>query len=139
MCYSYIDSMSKEDLLNEIVSINKKIGVLNTKIDKLVQKQILLEKKFDDLDNIQKSITTLPVKLNTTTYQIISQLREEVNDISSEFEEKISDTIGKLESLVNVNKRLDQFEENSKAYIEKMRYMLIEMEDMIKEECKGEK
>ena len=125
--------MGRDDILNEIMDIKKKLGSMDAKMDRLLKKQVALETKFEQLESLQKTINTLPAKLNTTTYQVISQMRDEIGDIENEFEERIEETMGKLEALADVNHRLDVFEENLKAYIEKMRYMLLELEDEIKE------
>ncbi|NPA74842.1 MAG: hypothetical protein GXO25_02025 [Euryarchaeota archaeon] len=125
--------MGKDDILNEVIALKKKMGDIDAKLDRVIQRQLALEKKLEEMDKLQKSIITLPVKLNTTAYQIVSQLRSEIGDITEEFEDKVSESIGKLDELTNINKRLDIFEENMKAYIEKMKYMLLELEDSIKE------
>ncbi len=124
--------MGRDDILNEIIEIKKRLGQLDAKMDRLLKKQIELEKKYEAMENLQKSISTLPAKLNTTSFQVISQLRDEIGDIEEEFEERLDATIGKLESLAEVNRRLDVFEENMKAYMEKIRYMLLELEDSVK-------
>ncbi len=123
--------MGRDDILNEIIEIKKRMGALDAKMDRLLKKQIELEKKYEDLEKLQKSISTLPAKLNTTSFQVISQLRDEIGEIEEEFDERLDSTIGKLEALAEVNKRLDVFEQNMKAYMEKVRYMLLELEDSI--------
>ncbi len=125
--------MGKDDIMNELVSLNKKIGALDKKMDNIIKRQVALEKKMEEFDALQNSISTLPVKLNTTAYQIVSQFRSELEDITDEFEEKVSESIGKLEALAEVNKRLDSFEEILRAHLEKMRYMIMELEDSVKE------
>ncbi len=125
--------MGKDDIMNELIAINKKIGALDTKLDRVIKRQVILEKKIAEFEALEKSINTLPVKLNTTAYQIVSQFKTELEDITDEFEEKVSESIGKLESLANVNRRLDSFEELLKAHIERIRYMLMELEDSVRE------
>ncbi len=124
--------MGRDDILNEIIEIKKKMGAIDAKMDRLLRKQVELETKFEQLEKLQKTINTLPAKLNTTSYQIVSQMRDEIGDIESEFEERLEDIISNMDDLTNVNKRLDVFEQDLKAYIEKMRYMLLELEDEIR-------
>ncbi len=119
-------------VLSAIEDLKRRLGHLDAKMEKIIKKQIELEKKVDSFEKIYKILNSLPAKLNTTSYQIISQLEESIDDIEEEFSSKIDESIGKLETLVDVNHRLDIFEENLKAYIEKMRYMLMELEDSLR-------
>ncbi len=125
--------MGRDDILNEVVDIKKRINEIDAKMDRVLKKILELESKFKEIEKLEESMSALPAKLNTTSFQVISQFKDEIGDIEDEFEERIDNTMGKLESLANMNIRLTQFEQTMKAYMDKMRYMLLELEDEIKE------
>ncbi len=124
--------MGKSDILREIESLKKDINEINKKVDTLLKRQKEINKKIQTLEEIEEILDTMPAKLNTASYQIISNFEESTNKVSRNLEESIDKSLGKLDKLVDINKRLDIFEEDLKAYISKMRIMLLELEDNIR-------
>jgi uncharacterized phage infection (PIP) family protein YhgE len=124
--------MGKNDIINEIESLKNEIRDLNSKIDVVIKRQLEIDKKIEALGNIQDILDALPAKLNTASFQIISNFEENTNKVSKNLEESVNKSLEKLDKLVDVDKRLDMFEEDLRAYISKMRTMLLELEDSLR-------
>jgi len=124
--------MGKKDILDEINSLKKSLSALNKKIDKIVEKQEEIEKKITELHDLYRILETFPAKLNTTSFQITSNLEENIKKIAEDFESSLDKSLKKMDTLVDVNKRLDVFEEDMKAYISKIKTMILELEDSMR-------
>ncbi len=124
--------MGKSDILNEIESLRKEISELNSKVDIILKKQREIDKKVKTLEDLQDIIDALPAKLNTASFQIISNFEENTKKVSKNLQESVDKSLEKLNNLADVNKRLDAFEEDLRAYIAKMRAMLLELEDSLR-------
>ncbi len=124
--------MGKGDILNEISSLRKEISALDKKIDRLSKRTESIEKKVEKLSAMEELLETFPAKLNTTSYQIISNFEEKTNEIGKNLEESIDKNLQKMDKLVDIDKRLDDFEEYLKAHVAKIRAMLLELEDSIR-------
>jgi uncharacterized phage infection (PIP) family protein YhgE len=124
--------MGKKDILDEINSLKKSLSALNKKIDKIVEKQEEIEKKITELHDLYRILETFPAKLNTTSFQITSNLEENIKKIAEDFESSLDKSLKKMDTLVDVNKRLDVFEEDMKAYLYKIRMMILELEDSMR-------
>ncbi len=124
--------MGKKELLDEINSLKKNIAKLDKKIESIRKKQDEIEKKITELNDLYRILETFPAKLNTTSFQIISNLEDNIKKISEDFESSLNKSLGKMDHLVDVNKRLDILEEDMKAYLSKIKTMLLELEDSMR-------
>ncbi len=124
--------MGKGDILAEISSLKKMVESLDKKVDRVIKEQKVLKKEVDKLSDLYRILETFPAKLNTTSFQITSRLEENVNKITKDFEKSLEESMSKMDRLVDINHRLDVFEEDMKAYMAKIRVMLMELEDDIK-------
>ncbi len=124
--------MGKSDILREIESLKQQITEVNEKVDTLLKKQKDVEKKLQTLNEIEDILDTLPAKLNTASFQIISNFEDSTKKVSKKIEDSIDKSLNKLDKLADINKRLDNFEEDLRAYISKMRFMLLELEDSLR-------
>jgi len=124
--------MGKSDILREIESLKQQINEINEKIDILLKKQKEIDKKVQTLNEIEDILDTLPAKLNTASFQIISNFEDSTKKVSKKLEDSIDNSLSKLDKLADIDKRLDAFEEDLRAYISKMRFMLLELEDSLR-------
>ncbi len=123
---------SLDELGQEIVKIKKMLRNMEKKVDAIRDKQQEIEESLKKLRDITELIETFPVKLNTTSYQITSQLEDKTKEMEKNIRERIDESLSKMDKLVEINKRLDVFEENMSAYLSRIRYMLMEMEDSLR-------
>jgi len=124
--------MGKSDIIKEIESLKQQINEINEKIDILLKKQKEIDKKVQTLNEIEDILDTLPAKLNTASFQIISNFEDSTKKVSKKLEDSIDNSLSKLNKLADIDKRLDAFEEDLRAYISKMRFMLLELEDSLR-------
>ena len=124
--------MGKSDILREIESLKQQVNEINEKIDIILRRQKEVEKKLQTLNEIEDILDTLPAKLNTASFQIISNFEDSTKKVSKNLEDSIDNSLSKLDKLADINKRLDVFEEDLRAYISKMRFMLLELEDSLR-------
>jgi len=128
----FIIMASLDELTREIIKMRKMLRNMEKKVDALKENQIRIENSLERLKEITELIENFPVKLNTTTYQITSQLEEKTAEMEKNLRERVEESLAKMDELVEINKRLDIFEENMDAYLSKIRYMLMEMEDSLR-------
>ena len=121
--------MGKSDILREIESLKQQINEINEKVDIILKRQKEIDKKVQTLSDIEDILDTLPAKLNTASFQIISNFEDSTKNVSKKLEDSIDKSLSKLNKLADIDKRLDAFEEDLRAYISKMRFMLLELED----------
>lgn len=124
--------MGKSDIIAELSNLKKMIVSLDSKLDKVIKEQKKMKKEVEKLSDLYRVLETFPAKLNTTSYQVISNLEDNVDKITKNFEESLDKSLEKMDTLVDINHRLDIFEEDLKAYMAKIRVMLLELEDSIK-------
>ncbi len=124
--------MGKKEMIDEITSLKKSVAKLNKKVDEIIKKQDEIEKKITELHDLYRILETFPAKLNTTSFQIISNLEDNIKKIADDFEDSLNKSLNKMDNLVDVNKRLDVFEEDIKAYLSKLKTMLLELEDSVR-------
>jgi len=124
--------MGKSDIIAELSNLKKMIVSLDSKLDKVIKEQKKMKKEVEKLSDLYRVLETFPAKLNTTSYQVISNLEDNVDKITKNFEESLDKSLEKMDTLVDINHRLDIFEEDVKAYMAKIRVMLLELEDSIK-------
>ncbi len=123
---------SLDELTSEIIKMRKMLRNMEKKVEAIREKQLEIEEFLNKLKDISETIETFPVKLNTTTYQITSQLEEKMEKVDKIIKDRVDESLSKLDSLMEINKRLDTFEENMSAYLAKIRYMLMELEDSVR-------
>ncbi|ADD08782.1 hypothetical protein [Candidatus Aciduliprofundum boonei] len=124
--------MGKSDILREIESLKQQINEINEKVDIILKRQKEIDKKVQTLSDIEDILDTLPAKLNTASFQIISNFEDSTKNVSKKLEDSIDKSLSKLNKLADIDKRLDAFEEDLRAYISKMRFMLLELEDSLR-------
>ncbi len=124
--------MAKSDIIKEIESLKQQINEINEKVDIILRRQKEIDKKVQSLTEIEDILDALPAKLNTASFQIISNFEDSTKKVSKKLEDSIDKSLGKLNKLVDIDKRLDAFEEDLRAYISKMRFMLLELEDNLR-------
>ncbi len=124
--------MGKKEILDEVNSLKKSVAKLNKKLDEIIKKQDEIEKKITELNDLYRILETFPAKLNTTSFQIISNLEDNIKKIADDFEDSLNKSLNRMDNLVDVNKRLDVFEEDIKAYLSKIKTMLLELEDSVR-------
>ncbi|EDY35727.1 hypothetical protein ABOONEI_1512 [Aciduliprofundum boonei T469] len=128
----YLYNMGKSDILREIESLKQQINEINEKVDIILKRQKEIDKKVQTLSDIEDILDTLPAKLNTASFQIISNFEDSTKNVSKKLEDSIDKSLSKLNKLADIDKRLDAFEEDLRAYISKMRFMLLELEDNLR-------
>lgn len=124
--------MGKSDILREIESLKQQINEINEKVNIILKRQKEIDKKVQTLSDIEDILDTLPAKLNTASFQIISNFEDSTKNVSKKLEDSIDNSLSKLNKLADIDKRLDAFEEDLRAYISKMRFMLLELEDSLR-------
>ncbi len=124
--------MGKSDILREIESLKQQINEINEKVNIILKRQKEIDKKVQTLSDIEDILDTLPAKLNTASFQIISNFEDSTKNVSKKLEDSIDNSLSKLNKLADIDKRLDAFEDDLRAYISKMRFMLLELEDSLR-------
>jgi len=121
-----------DEIATELLKLKKMLKAQEKKIDEIRKKQLEIEESLKAIQEMATTIETFPVKLNTTTFQITSQLEEKIKELENTIKNRVEESLSKMDKLVEINKRFDEFEENMNAYLSKIRYMLLELEDIIR-------
>ncbi len=121
-----------DEIATELLKLKKMLKAQERKIDEIRKKQLEIEESLKAMQEMETTIETFPVKLNTTTFQITSQLEEKIKELENTIKNRVEESLSKMDKLVEINRRFDEFEENMNAYLSKIRYMLLELEDIIR-------